>query len=174
MNMEKVFFLNRDHKNGERQTDSPFLWSLFRKETFATFIAHNIWRHENDQLQIYINKAISLSIDKIKPNPAIDQNVHCLLVEPYWKSPLCCRRLGEVSVNSDVQLDSCTCSSQGRSERARERSSNMVSALTSTAAAAAFSFPFHLLSSLGTPNCIAESHKSQIGCVCPKWVTGGL
>ena len=113
MNVEKVFFLNRDHKNGERQTDSPFLWSLFRKETFPTFIAHKFWRHENNQQQICINKAISLSIDKIKPNPAIDQNVHCLLVEPYWKSPLCCRRLGEVSVNSDVQLDSCTWIIQG-------------------------------------------------------------
>ena len=37
----KVPFLTEDHKNGESVSVSPFLWSPFRKETFATFITHN-------------------------------------------------------------------------------------------------------------------------------------
>ena len=37
----KVPFLTGDHKNGESVSVSPFLWSPFRKETFATFITHN-------------------------------------------------------------------------------------------------------------------------------------
>ena len=64
-------------------TDFKIQHGFWMRGDFAMFITHNFWRHENDQPKIYINKAITPSIDKIKHNPAIDQNVYCPLVEPY-------------------------------------------------------------------------------------------
>ena len=101
INVAKVSFLNRDHKNGESVCLSPFLWSLFRKKTFSMFIAHNFWRHRNDQLKMYINKAITLDFDKINTYPTIDQIVYISIVEPYWFSPWCCRSWKKPAVQLD-------------------------------------------------------------------------
>ena len=40
INVAKVSFLKGDHKNDGSLTDSPFLWSPFRKETLATVNQH--------------------------------------------------------------------------------------------------------------------------------------
>ena len=96
INVAKVSFLNRDHKNGESVCLSPFLWSLFRKKTFSMFIAHTFWRHRNVRLKMYMNKAITTDFDKINTYPTIDQFVYISIVEPYWFVSLMLQELKKV------------------------------------------------------------------------------
>ena len=69
---------------GIRYENTPFLWSLFRKETFVTFIAHNFYRHENDQLKTYEKCAITPWKDKIICSVSIHQNMKFSIVALYW------------------------------------------------------------------------------------------